>query len=172
VTVRATAERARGIRLLILDVDGVLTDGRLLYGPEGEDTKTFYVRDGFGIIAARAAGLAVAVVSGRASAAVTRRMADLGVHEVHQGIEDKAALLRDLCARHAVTPAGVAFMGDDIPDLPLLRRVGLALAPADAVPEVRRVVHWRSRQPGGAGAVREAIEWLLRCRGKWPPGAS
>lgn len=166
---RTTAARARAIRLLILDVDGVLTDGRLVYGPTGEDTKVFDVRDGFAIAAARGAGLEVAVVSGRSSPAVTRRLADLGVREVHQGVGDKLALLPELCARRRLDPAQVAFMGDDLPDLPLLGRVGLALAPADAAPEVRRAADWTSRRPGGAGAVREAIEWLLRARRAWPP---
>lgn len=173
MTARATAAaRARAIRLLILDVDGVLTDGRLIYGPTGEDTKVFYVRDGHAIVSARAAGLDIAVVSGRDSAAVTRRLVELGVREIHQGVPDKVALLPALCARHAVAPAQVAFMGDDLPDMPLLRRVGLALAPANAVGEVRRVADWVSRVPGGSGAVREAIEWLLRCRGAWPPATA
>lgn len=169
MTARTAAARARAIRLLLLDVDGVLTDGRLIYGPGGEESKVFHVRDGHAIVVARAAGIEVAVVSGRKSAAVTRRLEDLGVREVHQGLADKAALLSDLCARYRLGPAEVAFMGDDLPDLPLLRRVGLALAPADGVPEVRRTAHWTSRRPGGAGAVREAVEWLLRARRAWPP---
>jgi 3-deoxy-D-manno-octulosonate 8-phosphate phosphatase (KDO 8-P phosphatase) len=166
---REAARRARGIRLLILDVDGVLTDGRLVYGPTGEETKVFYVRDGHAIVAARAAGLDVAVISGRDSAAVTRRFEDLGVREIHQGVRDKVALLPGLCARRSIGPREVAFMGDDLQDLPLLTRVGLALAPADAVREVRRAAHWISRLRGGSGAVREAVEWLLRARGAWPP---
>lgn len=169
MTVRDAARRARAIRLLILDVDGVLTDGRLVYGTTGEDTKVFYVRDGYAIVAAQAAGLDIAVVSGRASAAVTRRLEELGVREVHQGIADKVALLPRLCARRQIVPSQVAFMGDDLPDLPLLGRVGLALAPADAAREVRRVAHWVTKLPGGSGAVREAIEWLLRARRAWPP---
>lgn len=169
---RALAARARKIALLVLDVDGVLTDGRLVYGPSGEDIKHFHVRDGFALVAARRAGLAVAVISGRASAAVTRRMAELGVDEVHQGVEDKRRCFEDLCARLGVTRAQVAAMGDDIPDLPILGAAGLALAPADGVPEVRRVAHWTSRQPGGRGAVREAVELLLRARKAWPPSIS
>jgi 3-deoxy-D-manno-octulosonate 8-phosphate phosphatase (KDO 8-P phosphatase) len=153
----------------VLDVDGVLTDGRLVYGAVGEDTKVFHVRDGYGIVAALASGLDVAIVSGRASPAVERRLAELGVTEVHQRVADKAAVLAELCTRRAVTPDRVAYMGDDVPDLPLMRRVGLALAPADAVPEVRRAAHWISRRAGGSGAVREAIEWLLRVRAAWPP---
>jgi 3-deoxy-D-manno-octulosonate 8-phosphate phosphatase (KDO 8-P phosphatase) len=169
VTARGAARRARAIRLLLLDVDGVLTDGRLVYGPAGEESKVFHVRDGHGLVLARAAGIEVAVISGRKSTAVARRLEDLGVRELHEGVGDKAALLPDLCARHGVRPVEVAFMGDDLPDLPLLRQVGLALAPADGAPEVRRQAHWTARRPGGGGAVREAVEWLLRARGAWPP---
>jgi 3-deoxy-D-manno-octulosonate 8-phosphate phosphatase (KDO 8-P phosphatase) len=158
------AIRAGRVRLLILDVDGVLTDGRLVYGPTGEEWKVFHVHDGHAIVVALTAGLAVSVVSGRSSPAVARRMADLGVTDVHQGVSDKLALLAALCERHGVDAGATAFMGDDLPDLPLLRAVGLALAPADAVPDVRRVAHWISRRGGGAGAVREAIEWLLGAR--------
>jgi 3-deoxy-D-manno-octulosonate 8-phosphate phosphatase (KDO 8-P phosphatase) len=165
------AARARRIRLLILDVDGVLTDGGLVYGPTGEELKIFHVRDGHAIGVAQAAGLTVSVVSGRSSAAVARRMADLGVTEVHQGVSDKLALLATLCARHGIGADAAAFMGDDLPDLPLLGAVGLALAPADAVADVRRAAHWISRRGGGGGAVREAIEWLLRARAAWPPRA-
>ncbi|HKZ06757.1 MAG TPA: HAD family hydrolase [Methylomirabilota bacterium] len=168
----ALTARARRVKLLVLDVDGVLTDGRLVYGPTGEEIKRFHVRDGYALVAARRAGLAVAVISGRASAAVTRRMAELGVEEVHQGVEDKRRCLEELCARLRLTPREVAAMGDDIPDLPMLGRVGLALAPADGAPEARRVAHWTTRAPGGRGAVREAVELLLRARKAWPPSIS
>jgi 3-deoxy-D-manno-octulosonate 8-phosphate phosphatase (KDO 8-P phosphatase) len=169
VTARSRIARARKIRLLLLDVDGVLTDGRLIYGPRGEEQKVFHVRDGYAIVAAQGAGLIVGVVSGRESPAVARRLAELGVREVHQRVGDKAGLLPELCRRHAVGPERVAFMGDDVPDLPLLRAVGLALAPGDAAPEVRRAAAWTSPRPGGSGAVRDAVEWLLRIRGAWPP---
>jgi 3-deoxy-D-manno-octulosonate 8-phosphate phosphatase (KDO 8-P phosphatase) len=170
---RATlASRAAKVRLLVLDVDGVLTDGRLLYGPAGEEVKRFHVRDGFALVAARGAGLAVAVISGRASAAVTRRMAELGVDEVHQGVDDKRRCLDELRARLGMARGQVAAMGDDLPDLPLLREAGLALAPADAAAEIRRVAHWTSRHPGGRGAVREAVEMLLGARKAWPPPIS
>lgn len=162
-------ERAARIRLLVLDVDGVLTDGGLVYDKDGEATKRFDVHDGFAMVAARRAGLEMAIVSGRASDAVTRRMAELGVGEVHQGVADKAAVVRDLIARRGLAPREVAAMGDDLPDLSMLGVTGLALAPANAAPEVRRAADWRSRRHGGAGAVREAVEWLLRARRSWPP---
>jgi 3-deoxy-D-manno-octulosonate 8-phosphate phosphatase (KDO 8-P phosphatase) len=162
-------ERAARIRLLVLDVDGVLTDGGLVYAKDGEETKRFDVHDGFAIVAARRVGLEVAIVSGRASDAVTRRMAELGVTEVRQGVGDKAGVVRDLLARRGLAPAEVAAMGDDLPDLPMMEVAGLALAPANAAPEVRRAADWGSRRRGGAGAVREAVEWLLRARKAWPP---
>jgi 3-deoxy-D-manno-octulosonate 8-phosphate phosphatase (KDO 8-P phosphatase) len=153
----------------VLDVDGVLTDGRLVYGPSGEEIKRFHVRDGLGMQAARRAGIEIAVISGRASAAVTRRMSELGIVEVHQGVADKASLLRGLLGRLGVRAGEAAVMGDDLTDLPLMEMAGLGLAPADAVPEVRRAAGWVSRSPGGRGAVREAVEMLLRSRKAWPP---
>lgn len=161
--------RARAIRLLVLDVDGVLTDGRLHYGPSGEEWKVFHVQDGLALVGAQRTGLQVAVLSQRASAAVSRRMADLGVREVHQGVANKGEFLAELIRRFGLTPAQVAYMGDDLSDLPLLTTVGLALAPADAVPEVRSAAHWVTPRSGGAGAVREAVEAILRARGAWPP---
>lgn len=163
--------RVGRIRLLVLDVDGVLTDGGLYCGPAGEEIKRFHVQDGLAVAAAQRAGLHVAVISGRASASVTRRMAELGVVDVHQGVEDKVAVLASLMTRLGLDSAQVAVMGDDLMDLPLMRHAGLALAPPNAVPEVRRAAHWISRRRGGDGAVREAIEFLLRARKAWPPPA-
>ncbi len=168
-TPRSAAGKAPRTRLLVLDVDGVLTDGVLVYGASGEEIKRFHVRDGLAMQQARRAGVEVAIVSGRASAAVTRRMSELGVVEVHQGVGDKEALLRGLLARLGVSAAETAVMGDDLPDLPLMRMAGIAMAPVDAAPEVRQAADWVSRLAGGHGAVREAIEWLLRSRKAWPP---
>jgi len=166
---RVTARAAARIRLLVLDVDGVLTDGGLHYGPSGEHDKRFHVQDGLAMVEARRAGLAIAVVSGRTSAAVARRMAELGIAEVHQGVEDKCAALSDLVARLGLDSAEVAVMGDDLSDLQSMRSAGLALAPRNAVREVRAAADWVSRRAGGQGAVREALEWLLRARRSWPP---
>lgn len=163
------ASRVSRIRLLVLDVDGVLTDGGLLYGLSGEESKRFHVHDGLALVAARQAGLQVAVLSSRASAAVARRMAELGVGEVHQGVADKASALDALRERLGLETAEIAVMGDDLPDLGAMGRAGLALAPANAVPEVKRAAHWVARRRGGDGAVREAVEMLLKARRLWPP---
>jgi 3-deoxy-D-manno-octulosonate 8-phosphate phosphatase (KDO 8-P phosphatase) len=152
------------IRLLVLDVDGVLTDGRLRYGPDGERDKVFHVRDGHGIKALAAAGVTIAVISGRESAAVARRCAELGIHELQQGIADKAAAFTALAARLGVVPSACACVGDDTPDVPLMQRVGLAIAVADAHRDAQRAAHRRTRLAGGAGAVREVCDWLLAAR--------
>jgi len=165
---RGGARPAR-IKLLVLDVDGVLTDGGLYYGPSGEEVKRFHVHDGLAIVAARRAALGIAVISGRTSAAVAQRMGELGISEVHQGVERKVTVLDALLARLGLDARDAAAMGDDLSDLPLMRRVGLGLAPSNAAPEVRRAAHWVSRHRGGDGAVREAIELLLRARKAWPP---
>ncbi len=169
MTPAGLSTRAVRIRLLVLDVDGVLTDGGLDYGAAGEETKRFFVQDGLALVAARRAGLAIAVISGRGSAAVTRRMTELGVSEVHQGVQDKAAALESVMRRLGLRAAEVAVMGDDLPDLALMKQAGLALAPANAVAEVRRAADWVARRAGGAGAVRDAVEMLLKARKDWPP---
>jgi len=166
---RVSARAAARIRLLVLDVDGVLTDGGLYYGPSGEGMKRFHVQDGLAMVEARRAGLALAVVSARVSAPVTRRLEELGVTEIHQGAPDKKAAVEELMTRLGLERTQVAVMGDDLNDLPPMRRAGLALAPRNAVREVREAAHWVSRRPGGAGAVREALELLLRSRKAWPP---
>lgn len=147
-------------RLLVLDVDGVLTDGRLWYGPRGEMLKVFHVRDGYGIKLAQAAGIEIAVISGRRSGAVLRRCRELGIRHVVQGIEDKLAAFERLRARLGLAPETCACVGDDVPDVPLMRRVGLAFAPADAHPQAQAAAHRVTRARGGAGAVREVCERL------------
>ncbi|HEX4375550.1 MAG TPA: HAD-IIIA family hydrolase [Steroidobacteraceae bacterium] len=159
---RAKAAAAAQIRLLILDVDGVLTDGRLHYGPKGETHKSFHVRDGAGIKAVLSAGLDVAVISGRSSAAVTRRCRELGIRHVHQGVDDKGAMLQRLLKQLRLQANQCACVGDDTPDLPVMRQVGLAVAVADAHEQVLASAHRRTRKPGGAGAVREVCDWLLQ----------
>lgn len=160
----AVLERARRIRLLALDVDGVLTDGRLYLSPEGEELKVFHVRDGSGLVAVQRAGITVAIVSGRDSAAVSRRAAELGIRHVHQGVADKGTELDRLLADLAIDPAETACVGDDTPDLPMLRRAGLAIAVADAHPALAEAAHWTTAAPGGRGAVREVCDLLLSAR--------
>jgi 3-deoxy-D-manno-octulosonate 8-phosphate phosphatase (KDO 8-P phosphatase) len=153
----------------VLDVDGVLTDGQLFFGAREELFKSFNVKDGYALWAAQAAGLRVAVISSRSSKAVNRRMSDLGITEVYQGVEDKLKVFSVLCRRLRVAPLEVAYMGDDLPDLPILRRVGLRLAPSDAALAVRAMSHFVTLNPGGRGAVRDAVEMILTAQGKWGP---
>ena len=129
---RPAPARAARIRLLVLDVDGVLTDGALVYGPSGEETKRFYVRDGLALQLARSAGIEIAILSGRASAAVTRRMSELGIVEVHQGVADKRAALLAMLERLGIEARDAAVMGDDLPDIAVMKLAGLGLAPSDA----------------------------------------
>jgi 3-deoxy-D-manno-octulosonate 8-phosphate phosphatase (KDO 8-P phosphatase) len=157
-------QRARHVRLLVLDVDGVLTDGRLHISANGEETKVFHVRDGSGIVAVRRAGIEVAIISGRASAAVTRRAAELGIAHVRQGIGDKGEALEQLLQELRLAPAALACVGDDTPDLPMLQRAALAIAVADAHWSVRPVAHWTTTAPGGHGAVREVCDLLLHAQ--------
>lgn len=156
---------AAGISLVVLDVDGVLTDGRLWYGSDGESVKAFHVRDGHGIKMLIAAGVGVAVISGRRSAAVTARMRELGVSDVAQGVSDKARALAELLKRNAVDARRVACLVDDTPDLGLMAAVGLPAAVADAHPEVLAAAKHVTRAAGGRGAVREFCDWLLAERG-------
>ena len=152
------------IELLLLDVDGVLTDGRLYFSGSGEELKTFHVRDGHGIKLLMQSGVAVAAVSGRRSPAVTARMRELKVRNVVQGCADKVAALMDLARRLDIDPLACACLVDDTPDLPLMAAVGFAAAVADAHPLVLSAAHWISRTPGGRGAVRELCDALLRAR--------
>jgi 3-deoxy-D-manno-octulosonate 8-phosphate phosphatase (KDO 8-P phosphatase) len=147
--------------LLVLDVDGVLTDGRLYIAASGEEFKVFHVRDGAGIVAVQRAGIAVAIISGRDSAAVSRRADELDIRHVRQGVTDKAAALRSLMNELGVAAAETACVGDDTPDLPMLAVAGLAIAVADAHPEVRSTAHWVTHSNGGCGAVRETCDLLL-----------
>jgi 3-deoxy-D-manno-octulosonate 8-phosphate phosphatase (KDO 8-P phosphatase) len=156
---------AAGIDLVVLDVDGVLTDGRLWFGPDGETHKVFDVRDGHGIKSLLAAGVGVAVISGRRSGAVTSRMRELGVSDVAQGVADKARALAELLKRNAVDARRVACLVDDTPDLALMAAVGLPAAVADAHPEVLAAAKHVTRAPGGRGAVREFCDFLLAARG-------
>jgi len=164
---RELARRAAGLEWLLLDVDGVLTDGALLYSADGEAMKAFHVRDGLGLKLAQRAGLGVGLLSGRDSAPLRRRAEELGLDAVILGRDDKEAAFDGFLAARGTRAEHVAYAGDDLLDLPVLRRAGLAFAPADAVAEVRRGADRVLRAAGGHGAVRELVEILLRARGQW-----
>ena len=162
---RVALERAKRVRLMLFDVDGVLTDGRLWYGPSGEALKSFCALDGHGIKLAMQSGIAVALLSGRSSPAVTVRAAELGIPHVLQGIEDKLASFDLLRATLGITAGETGFAGDDLVDLPVLRRCGFACAPPQAHELVRGHVHYVTRAPGGGGAVREICDFLMQAQG-------
>lgn len=159
--------RARAVRLLLFDVDGVLTDGRILLHADGTESKQYHIRDGTGLVWARRAGLLTGLLSARTSMATTQRAQQLSIPIVRQGVDDKLSAYQDILDDQGLTDADVAFMGDDWLDLPVLGRAGLSCAPADAAPEVRERVHWVSRFGGGAGAARDLVELVLRAQGRW-----
>jgi 3-deoxy-D-manno-octulosonate 8-phosphate phosphatase (KDO 8-P phosphatase) len=161
------AARCVAIELLVADVDGVLTDGIIAIDAEGGEIKRFHVRDGLGYALWHRAGKLSAILSGRRAAAVERRAAELSIGEVLQGHDAKAGPFGDLIGRLGLEPRQVCYVGDDLPDLPVLRAVGLAACPADAVAEVRDAAHLITRAPGGRGAVREVVEVILKAQGKW-----
>jgi len=162
-------ERCAAIDLLVVDVDGVLTDGGIAYTANGVEVKRFHVRDGSGLKCWEQAGKAAGLITGRTSPAVELRAKEVGVGFVIQGAANKLAALRRLLGEAGVTAERTCYVGDDLPDLPPLRNCGLAAATADACAEVRADAHYVTQAPGGHGAVREVIELILRCQGRWQP---
>lgn len=160
-------DRAARIRLLLFDVDGVLTDGVVFMHADGSESKGFHIRDGAAIVWAQRAGLSVGLLSARASGATTQRAAQLAIRTVVQGVPDKLKAYEKIVRDAGLSDDAVAYMGDDLLDLPVLSRAGLSSAPADAAPEVRERVHWVSAAGGGRGAVRELIEMVLRAQARW-----
>ena len=158
-------ERAARIRLVVFDVDGVLTDGSLFLGDAGEEYKAFHSRDGHGMKMLQEAGVELAVITGRTSRVVEHRMASLGIEHVFQGQRDKLPAFEALIARLRLEAAECAYVGDDVVDLPVMRRVGLAIAVQDAHPLVVRHAHWQTPSPGGRGAARDVCELILEARG-------
>lgn len=158
-------ERAARIRLACFDVDGTLTDGRLYFDGEGNELKAFHVHDGQGLALLRKAGVTVAFVTARSGAVAQRRAADLGIEEVHIGVRDKLACVRDIAARMGLAMDQVAFMGDDLADLRVMLQAGFAVAPADAHRWVGERVHWRTASRAGHGAAREFCDLLLAAQG-------
>ena len=156
------------IKLLFLDVDGVLTDGRININEKGEETKSFYVKDGLGLKMLMSEGIEVVIMTGRTSMAVVHRAEELGVEEIWQGIVDKQALCRQIMAKRGLNKVEAGCIGDDLPDLAMFMEAGLRIAVADAVEEVRREADFVTKKKGGHGAVREACEWILKHRGALP----
>ena len=158
---------AARLRLLLFDVDGVLTDGKILLHPDGTESKRFDIKDGTGLVWAQRVGLRVGLLSARTSAATAQRAAQLGVTIVQQGVPSKLQAYDDILRQQQLTDAETAYMGDDLLDLPVIARVGLSACPADAVDEVRSRVDFVSRAVGGDGAVREFVEIVLKAQGRW-----
>jgi 3-deoxy-D-manno-octulosonate 8-phosphate phosphatase (KDO 8-P phosphatase) len=159
--------RAARVRLMVFDVDGILTDGSLHFGPEGEVIKTFNVLDGHGIKLLQQSGVATAIISARQSPIVARRAADLGIQHVHQGIHDKRSAFEQLLAHTNLAPDACGFVGDDVIDLPVLLRAGFAASVANGHPEVRSRVHYVTHASGGRGAAREICDFILRAQGNY-----
>jgi len=167
VSDKALKERLRGIRLLALDVDGVLTNGCINIGNQNEAFKSFYAQDGLGISLAVRHGIKVVIVTGRISMIVHNRARELDLTEVLDGVRDKGQAMDHLASKFKLKPEEIAFMGDDLNDLPALVKAGLAAAPADAVPEVRQRCQYVASRGGGRGAVRDLVEEIFKARGLW-----
>lgn len=163
----ALAARCRRLRLLLTDVDGVMTDGTVFVLPDGSEARAFHIRDGLGIVLAQQAGLRVGLVSGRSSETVARRAAELGITLVRQGVVYKGEAVREILRAEGLAAEEAAFMGDDVNDLPAFHEVGLTAAPADAPFEVRARADMVTEAGGGRGCLREFIEAILRARGDW-----
>lgn len=155
------------IKLLVMDVDGVLTDGKIVVDAQGKELKFFDVQDGFGLVLLRQAGIKTAILSARSSPAVTARAEDLKIDKICQDAYPKISAYERLIRELGCTDEQVCFMGDDLPDLPVLKRVGLAVAVPNAMDELKKIAHYVTTHRGGAGAVREVIELILKAQGKW-----
>ena len=161
-----TANAAR-VKLILFDVDGVLTDGKILVHGDGTESKVFDIKDGTGIVWARRAGLTVGLLSARSSTATEQRASQLGITLIRQGVSNKLDAYHEIMTQLDLADDQVAYMGDDVLDLPVLTRAGFSAAPADAVEDVRSRVHWDSGAKGGDGAARELVEVILRAQGTW-----
>ncbi len=163
----ALAELCRPIEMILSDVDGVFTDGGVIFDNQGIETKRFHIRDGLGVKLWRRAGGKFGIITGRTSHIVSVRAAELGIDIVRQGTEQKLAAAREIIAQHGLRPEQVCYLGDDLPDLPALRYVGLAITVADGAEELRGAAAYVTRAKGGEGAVREAIEMILKAQRRW-----
>ncbi len=165
-------ERAQKIRLVIFDVDGVLTDGRLILDDGGREYKAFHSRDGHGMKMLQETGVRIGIITGRNSKVVTHRMVSLGIEHVYQGQKDKLVAYADLKTRLALHAEQIAYVGDDVVDLPVMRQVGLAIAVADAHDWVKKHAHWHTPQPGGHGAARDVCELIMEAQHQLTPKLS
>lgn len=159
--------RLKDIKAFVLDIDGVLTDGTVHVTETGEQLRRFHVRDGYAMQRAVKNDYLICVISGGKSASVMVRLKGLGITEIYLGVDRKLEVYNDFIKRHGLMPSQVMYMGDDIPDIPVMRQAGLAVCPADAVPEVKEVSSYISVKDGGAGCVRDVIEKVLKIQGKW-----
>ena len=164
---RACLPKVKPVKLLLLDVDGVLTDGSITYTDEGSEIKTFHVRDGFGMRQLQKAGVKIGIITARSSKALLRRAQDLSITHIHQGIRNKVEAYEEIRNSLKLEPSEVAFMGDDWIDLPLLKKAGFSAAVADAMPEVKKAVDYVTRMPGGRGAVREVCDLIVEAKGMY-----
>ena len=162
-------EKAQAIKIAIFDVDGVLTDGSLFLGDDGQEYKAFNSRDGHGLKMLQRQGVEVAIITGRRSEVVTHRMAELGIRHVYQGQQNKLEAYHHLVTQLKLDPAHLAYVGDDLVDLPVMIRVGFAVAVQDAHPAVKAHAHWITPSPGGRGAARDLCELILQAQGTWEP---
>ncbi len=160
-------ERAKKIKLLIMDVDGVLTDGRIVLDENGNELKFFNVRDGHGIVLLHRIGIETAIITGRQSKIVERRAKELSIPYVYQKVFDKLKVYEELKNRLSLKDEEIAYIGDDVVDIPIMRRVGFSVSVADAHEEVKRVAHYITSKPGGKGAVREVAELIIKAKGLW-----
>ena len=160
-------ERAQKIKMIVMDVDGTLTDGTLLVFPDGEELKSYHVKDGTGILLAHLAGLKTGIITGKISKSLQKRAEKLKIMEVHQGILDKKRVLSEILEKNGLNPKQIAYIGDDLGDLEVIKTVGFAGAVADAHPEIKKNCHFICSKKGGRGAVREFIEFILESQDKW-----
>ena len=160
-------EKLKHIQLLLLDVDGVLTDGSIIYSDDGSETKIFNARDGFGLKLVMSAGIKVGIVTGRSSQALRHRCDNLGIGLLFDGVGDKAKMLEEIVAQTGIGSEHTAFVGDDLPDLPIMKHAGLSIAVADAHEIVRQKADWTTLAQGGHGAIREVCEAMLTAKGLW-----
>ena len=160
-------DRARRVKMILMDADGVLTDGKIIFSSGGTEAKMFDSKDGVGIKLAQRAGLKTGVISGRESEALQRRCEELGMEEIHQRVFEKIDAYDEIRARHGVTDEECCFIGDDLVDAPVLKRVGLPVTVADGHPALEPLVAYITRRPGGSSAVREVIDLIIKAQGKW-----